>query len=610
MPPRYRQIWNVTRTVILVWLGLAAARAGYLALVMDQGTGADLARPFILLAPWMAFTPAIVWLSVQSAGARGGLRVLWAGIHLIAAFGVAAIASRWTLHIWVDEMGRPPLPYLSWFAGQLDALLFMYVAVAGTALAAHLFQRSRAQHEETRRLVADLRQARQHALLLQLQPHFVFNSLNAVAELVHRDPAAARKALANLRMLAERCGDGALPPRIPLKEELAALQAYIEVEQLRFGDVLAVRFRIDPTAETAEVPPFVLQPIVENAIRHGLRKRGSGVIEVVARREGESLHLEVTDDGAGLQEYQRSAEGMGLGLTRTRLDQLFGTGYSLALIGDPGGGAIVRLVIPTGDGSDLVRPALSVSEIRQLSTWRLVRTALVILAGWTLIGILSAQVQMGGDSIAAALRLAPSDIYRSNILNAWLWALITPAVLLVAWHATLKQYPAGRLLSLHLGVLGVSLLFRFLAAPLLGLEPWPRGGIELQSILLRGFYSYAFLAAVCHAWALGERNRIQRMEIGDLRVRVQQAEQEKDRSIDPGLMTTELERIGLLTQHDPGEADRALEQLGSRLRRTLSAGRERQEQPANAPTLAHSNSGRRADGHPSAPAHAPGRSSR
>jgi len=187
-------------------------------------------------------------------------------------------------------------------------------------------------------LERQLAEAQLLALKMQLQPHFLFNALNAVSSLVRRDPAAAETMLARLgdflRLTLESTGR----QEVPLREELRFLESYLAIEQVRFRDRLRVRFEVDPAVQETPVPNLILQPIVENAVRHG----GAGRIDIrAAPRDGE-LVLSVEDDGPGGE----VVEGRGLSLTRSRLAELYGDASRLELDSPPPRGMRVTVRIP------------------------------------------------------------------------------------------------------------------------------------------------------------------------------------------------------------------------------------------------------------------------
>ena len=186
-------------------------------------------------------------------------------------------------------------------------------------------------------------------LRLQLHPHFLFNTLHTISALMHKDLRAADRMLALLGDLLRDSFERVGAQEVSLKQELGFLDRYLEIERTRFRDRLTVTLSVDPETLDAEVPNLLLQPLVENAIRHGLGKRqDAGHIEIVARRNFERLDLRIRDDGPGLPEGSETAlrAGVGLANTQARLEQLYGSNHRFDLRNRPEGGLEVALEIP------------------------------------------------------------------------------------------------------------------------------------------------------------------------------------------------------------------------------------------------------------------------
>jgi LytS/YehU family sensor histidine kinase len=216
-------------------------------------------------------------------------------------------------------------------------------------LALHYYRSVRERERRAAELEALLADARLHALTGQLRPHFLFNALHGVSTLMHRDVEAADEMLAELGALLRATLDREGVQEVPLHEELATARHYVEIVRARFGDRLVVEEEIDPDAREALVPHLVLQPLVENAVEHGIaRDPGAGRIWIRARRENGSCTLTVTDDGPGLEGGSEAAvrEGVGLSNTRRRLSQLYGPEATVTLRARGGRGADVVIRLP------------------------------------------------------------------------------------------------------------------------------------------------------------------------------------------------------------------------------------------------------------------------
>ena len=195
---------------------------------------------------------------------------------------------------------------------------------------------------------AQLAEARLAALKMQLHPHFLFNTLQSVSTLMHRDVDAARTVLGRLRDLLAATLEREAQQEVPLEQELCVLQLYTGIEQVRFGARLGVEVHVDPAARGALVPHLLLQPLVENAIRHGIsRRRGPGRVEVRAAPGDGGLQIVVRDDGAGYAEGRPGGgSGIGLANTRARLLALYGPAHRFEIGPGEGGGTRVAITLP------------------------------------------------------------------------------------------------------------------------------------------------------------------------------------------------------------------------------------------------------------------------
>jgi len=200
------------------------------------------------------------------------------------------------------------------------------------------------------RLERRFSEARLHSLRMQLDPHFLFNALNTISSQVERDPRLARSMIEHLGNLLRLSLESRDRQEIPLAEELAFLEHYIAIQQIRFGDRLTIELQIDPDVRHASVPSLLLQPLVENAIRHGFSRRSSdGTVIVSARRAGRQLDIRVLDNGGGLPEgwTLETTAGLGLSLTRDRIAGLYPDGKSrLTVRRRSTGGTEVEITLP------------------------------------------------------------------------------------------------------------------------------------------------------------------------------------------------------------------------------------------------------------------------
>ncbi len=242
-------------------------------------------------------------------------------------------------NLWVD--------FLSWVFITLPFGVGVYFALVGIQHSFFYFAQARERETQAARLAAQLSEARLGALRMQLNPHFLFNSLNAIMVLVRdQDTAAASRTLELLSDLLRQVLRNDESHETTLSRELEFLRRYLAIEQVRFSDRLRPRIDINPALARAAVPHFLLQPLVENALRHGIARRaGAGRVEVSVDRQNDQLVLTVRDDGPGL--FATPTEGgVGLSNTRARLAALYGGNATLQVENAVGGGVIATVRLP------------------------------------------------------------------------------------------------------------------------------------------------------------------------------------------------------------------------------------------------------------------------
>jgi two-component system, LytTR family, sensor kinase len=225
--------------------------------------------------------------------------------------------------------------------------LLIYGVIISVSHAIDYYRKYHERTVHTLELEKHLTEARLQALLRQLKPHFLFNTLNGIASLMHSDVEAADRMLVRLGELLRITMSHPGQPRTRLSEEIAFIEKYLEIERIRFRDRLSVEFEIDPAVLEAEVPSLLLQPLVENAIRHGIEPHARpGRLVLTARGTPGFIELTVRDNGAGQPAGGFTREGIGLGNTRARLRELYGDSHRFELANHPEGGLVVRVLLP------------------------------------------------------------------------------------------------------------------------------------------------------------------------------------------------------------------------------------------------------------------------
>ena len=349
---------NRAAVVVLFWLFVGAFNASQTYL---QVTLAGMTHSFwrilgweeTLWLAWALFTPLIVWLKrrvpVERPAWRGVPVHLAAGGIVAAAHVLIGSGAAWLF----DPFSARAMPMRHRFSagmtGSLPSSLLVYFAILLAVYGFDYFARSRERELRASQLETQLSESRLTALKLQLQPHFLFNTLHSIAGLVRseRNPEAVRMIAGLSEMLRYTLEQPA--QEVTLGEELQMLGRYLEIQKIRFGPRLEVKFSVAEETRGALVPTLLLQPLAENALKHGIEKSsGAGTLEVVSRRDGDRLRLEIRDSGPGLSSAS-PGNGVGLAVTKERLNVLYGAAHSFNLDDVPGGGAAASIEIPWND---------------------------------------------------------------------------------------------------------------------------------------------------------------------------------------------------------------------------------------------------------------------
>jgi two-component system LytT family sensor kinase len=341
MSSRWHRVNRVVQTragqILLVALGTTAIGAVFsLEMVTNMGWAKSLEQGLSQFWAWGLLLPLIVGIDRRLPfGAKEFGRRMWAHVFfsllvtalylyvffvLQAAFGI----EKWSALRPSQMLGMARMGWYIWS-------LVIYWSIVGTVQAFRYRQQYLSSELQLERMERSLAEARLNALRMQLDPHFLFNALNTISSHVERNPKLTRRMiehLGDLLRMSIECKDR---QEVPLSEELAFLEHYLEIQRIRFGNHLHVRLEIDPAVRFASTPSLLLQPLVENAIRHGISRRGAGgTVTVVARGEGDRLLIRVLDDGVGLPDgwTLEDSQGLGLSVTRERIAGLYPGGDS------------------------------------------------------------------------------------------------------------------------------------------------------------------------------------------------------------------------------------------------------------------------------------------
>jgi LytS/YehU family sensor histidine kinase len=273
-------------------------------------------------------------------------------IHLPIAI-LAACVHVFLISIFLN-MGTPEATFKEIFvraASNFNDSFLIYAGILAVCFSLVYSRRFRERELQTADLKNELSQAQLRALQMQLQPHFLFNTLNSISALTHKNPTAANTMIAQLSDLLRVLLKKEPPQEITLEEELGFLRTYLEIERVRFDDRLELEFNIELETLKAQIPSLILQPLIENSIRHGISKRrGSGIIRITSEKVKNRLFLEVYDNGLGLpmgMDDVTFAEGIGLRNTRHRLRKLYGEHHRFDIVaGTNQRGVRITMIIP------------------------------------------------------------------------------------------------------------------------------------------------------------------------------------------------------------------------------------------------------------------------
>src|SRR5688572_4113110 len=339
-------------TALGLWGALVLLFAAPLALTEPISLREAVSFGAFFWALWLLFLPAVAWLSFRFPIDRRRL-VRNAAVHLLACLLIVG-GSKATFRA-ADEiyhrqkrsellertpgskprMSSPPGSFRPFLALRAALDVLVYCSLVGVCQAITYFRSSQERERRAAELEARLTSAKLQALRMQINPHFLFNTLNSIAALVYINPRAADEMLGDLSELLRRSLDSMEDQEIPLAQELEFMGAYLRIEQKRFAERLRVEQNVPDELMKALVPALILQPLVENAIRHGIEpQRAPGLIVIEAKQEGRRLHLIVRDDGRGLPpavSNNSERRGIGLANTQARLKGLYGTDHSFSV---------------------------------------------------------------------------------------------------------------------------------------------------------------------------------------------------------------------------------------------------------------------------------------
>jgi two-component system LytT family sensor kinase len=347
--------------IALIWSGVGLFDATQNVFVMRaEGMHHAWLRLFVTLLvswlPWALATPLILRLGHRYPPTQLRPVYTWL-IHLAAAAGIGLFQSAWIAGL--DKLLNPwanPSPYGPFiplwsdkFYNGLLSYVVLYSAILAISYVLDSRERLARQQTETARLNEQLSKAQLDALRRQIEPHFLFNTLNAIAGLVRENRnEAAVSMIAGLSDFLRRVTAESSRQQVPLAEEIDFLQKYLDIQKIRFADRLQLSMDVPKELFLAQVPSLILQPIVENAIKHGIGKRAQGgAIRIAACRRNGMLTLSVYNDGPGLPpDWESGRSGIGISNLRTRLESLYRNAFELSMTNQEPDGVEVSISLP------------------------------------------------------------------------------------------------------------------------------------------------------------------------------------------------------------------------------------------------------------------------
>ncbi len=536
---------------------------------------------------WTAFTAGIIWWHGRvRARARNLLGAV--ALHLpwlvVAAFLDTYISRVAALAIFQMPPRIPFWPYLVYYV-DLDIVCYLAVVAIGEAL---LVRRALlARQHLARRLETSLSRARLDYLEAQLQPHFLFNSLGAVSELAFDAPATASRVLQQLidifRTALARKTD-----EVTLGEEIVGIEPYLDIQRIRFADWLTIEYDVDDAAVDCLLPRFVLQPLIENAIRHGLSGRTSaGTIDITATVSDGVLLVRVSDNGAGLDRATSSAgRGIGLANVRDRLAILYGEDPEhLRLSNSATKGAIAELAIPVRRRGEPLGATISEAPVVSIGDSAFVplempaplRSPWIAMpAVWFLWGLVWTQQSWLYDTLRHQLDRTWLSLAKNDMTSALVWMLFTPIILAVAKRAPIRQgRVAGGVAAYSVAGMAVAISHIVLVQHLTNRAGSP---FELAwlPILFVDCLIFFVLVSLSHRGVLLAWLRAREADSASLTAEVAAAQERaaKLQSIPPVLVRS-LDGIAGTVRRDPSLTERQLMRLGDYLRLALECTDER-----------------------------------
>ncbi len=568
---------------------------------------------FAIAWAWAMVTPLVFRVAHILAPARVGWTRSLVG-HAILAVTLAALVSevrRQAIGVFGD---RPPDPFLPVMVWWFDVWIFVYITLVVIGRALHLQRRYADRTMRADVLETQLARTQLQYLESQLQPHFLFNAMHTIQELAHEAPDAAARMLRRLRELLaislERRGED----EVTLADEVAALEPYLDIQRTRFSNWLTVDVDVAASLRGVRVPHLILQPLVENAIRHGLsRRQAPGRVRISASRERDRLRLLVEDDGTGLKGSVADSGGIGLANVVERLRQLYGRNYDFTIRNRRSGGVEVIIEIPWREGR--VAPAATRDpETTNVAEWRTgefpgatvtvantsppparqsaasvgatpsseetspalsMRAWLGIAGVWLLLAIFwTNQVVLFGNVRPSPQEMTLWSVARLQVATSVIWLALSLPVLWLSrkYRFTPENWP--RRLPIHIAAALTGAFLHLAGMRMIGLSAVPVLSYSNLNPLTGDFFIYLCILAWSHARDFVAWYRVREIETARLTAQLARSRFQAMRvQLRPEFVLATMEHLEHVVRADADHAERLITRLGDMLRLTLDIGR-------------------------------------
>ena len=581
LPSRAGARWSRRRLAITVGIwSLFALLQTVVEMIAWPGAGwtfwSMLLADQILALVWIVLTPAIAaYTSFVDGTVTRPLHALAAHLlGILACSGLDTIWRRMVMAAFGDPFTTPFAATMLYFV-DFAVMVYLAVAVVARALDAHTLHTVKARREL--RLRAQVAAARLQYLEEQLRPHFLFNALGTITELAHEAPRAASRMLRQLAALLRFALDerGA---SVTVADELSALEPYLDIQRVRFADWLVIEQDVDAAALELRVPRLVLQPLVENALRHGLMNRTSiGHLRIAAAVRDGRLRLSVRDNGAGLpRNAAPTGFGVGLANMRERLETLYGSAATLTLSTPAGGGTIAEVVLPprrdampdvAGEAIDEALPAVRAPVF----DWMRAHPAAAILGGWAIWGVIWLQQSIAYLTIRGRMaNMSLPQMLFEHAVSVGVWAALTPIVFAAARRFPLDPGRVRWSSAMHVPLACVVAIAHSAAFHQLIGSKNPLWSPSYSYMMLWSLTVYALFVGLAHYQRLSDWLR--ERDVAATRLQADLAEAtlvtSTSRSQPERILDT-LEGLAETVVTDPLGTERALSSLAAQLRRSL-----------------------------------------